>query len=140
MTGFLQSGAPIGYAFSVDVEDLFYSVPHGVLFEAVRECIDENGAIGFQNSAGVSVDNFISLLEFYLKSTFISFGNGLFLQRRGICIGSCVAPVLCNIFLAAVDRALHKELDDKLVLKAFRYVDDFLVVLNKQYSDAHRIC
>lgn len=39
----------------MDVENLFYSVPHGVLFESVRECIDENGAVGFQNWADQSV-------------------------------------------------------------------------------------
>ncbi|CAN7939269.1 unnamed protein product, partial [Ixodes hexagonus] len=124
----------IGYAFSVDIEDWFYSVPHCELFRAVRECIDGNGAVSFQNTAGVSVEDFLNLLEAYLNSTFISFDNQLYLQKKGICIGSCVALILCNIFLAAIDRTLEQALNNFNVCRVFRYVDDFLIVFRKQTS------
>lgn len=103
LVGLLNSNVHVGYAFSIDVEDLFYSVPHGELFVAVRNCIETNGVIGFQNTAGVSVDSFMSLLEFYLKSTFISFNDDFYIQRKGICIGSCVALVLCDISIFSRD-------------------------------------
>lgn len=131
---FFEGKVSHGLTFSVDVQDLFYSVSHVELFECVMDCILENSAIGFQNSTGLSVDNFMSLLEFYLKHTFIGFDKGLYLQRKGICIGSCVAPVLCNIFLAYIDRDLLEVFRSDGVLKIFRYVDDFLVVLDKQTS------
>lgn len=95
---FFQDNQSIRYAFSVDIEDLFYSVPHCELFSAIRKCIDVNGVVSFQNTAGVSVEDFLNLLEAYLNCTFISFDNQLYLQKKGICIGSCVAPILCNIF------------------------------------------
>lgn len=132
VVSYLQSNDPIGYAFSVDVEDLFYSVPHDELFVAVRECIERNGEVSFRNSAGVPADSFISLLEFYLQATFITFNDDYYIQRQGICTGSCVAPTLCNIFLAAIDRSLNHVFNNQGVLKAFRYVDDFLIVLSKQ--------
>lgn len=109
----------IGYAFSVDIEHLFYSVPHRELFEAVRLRIDENGVITFQNTAGVTVDNFLNWLEAYFHSRFIAFNNKLFLQNRGICIGSCVARIICNIFLAAINRTLEQASKLLIVLKFF---------------------
>ncbi|XP_040066971.3 uncharacterized protein LOC115320030, partial [Ixodes scapularis] len=79
---FFQDNQSIGYAFSVDIEDLFYSVPHCELFSAVRECIDVNGVVSFQNTAGVSVEDFLNLLEAYLNSTFISLTINFIYRRK----------------------------------------------------------
>lgn len=73
----LSSGSGFGYAFSIDVDDLFYSVPHNE-FLYVGECIDGNGCTNFMNSCGLSIDHFLSLLEFYLSSTFVSFSDSLY--------------------------------------------------------------
>lgn len=42
-------------------------------------------------------------------------------------------PILCNIFLAQIDQALKRVFSPVLVLKVFRYVDNFLIV-SKQGS------
>lgn len=42
-------------------------------------------------------------------------------------------PILCNIFLAQIDQALKRVFSPLLVLKVFRYVDNFLIV-SKQGS------
>lgn len=134
VVNFLEGNNDIGFAFSVDVEDLFYAVPHSELFLAVKKCIDENGAVAFQNGAGMSVGNLLALLEFYLQSTYIKFDDKIYLQKKGICIGSCIAPVLCHIFLSTIDRSLHDRFNSSYidkVLKVFHYVDDFLVLFNK---------
>lgn len=47
-----------------------------------------------------------------------------------------VAPVLCNIPLPAVDCALRKEIDDRLVLNVFRYVDDFFIGFKQTLTHA----
>lgn len=78
---YLQGNASIAHGFSVDVTDLFYSVPQQQMFASVRDCIDRNGVVDFQNLVGMSVDNFMVLLEFHLKSTFISFNEELYVQR-----------------------------------------------------------
>lgn len=54
----------------------------------------------------------------------------MYRQRSGVCIGSKVAPVLSNIFLARVDRNIDKRGED-VVIKVLRYVDDFLVFVKK---------
>lgn len=47
-----QLNQNIGYVFSVDIEDLFYSMPHNALFTAVWKCIEVNGDVSFQSSVG----------------------------------------------------------------------------------------
>ncbi|KAM7313425.1 uncharacterized protein ISCGN_003290 [Ixodes scapularis] len=107
------------------------------MYRSVIGCIEASGVVAFQNASGIPLDSFMALLEFYLSSTFVSFDDKLFIQRKGICIGSCVAPVICNIFLSAVDRELNRVLDADNVLKVFRYVDDFLVLLKTNTPVTH---
>lgn len=85
----------------------------------------------------MTADNFLTLLQAYLSSTFISFGNHRYVQRKRICIGSCLALILCNIFLAQIDQALECVFSPHLVTKVFRYVDNFLIVCSKQSSVTH---
>lgn len=118
----------------VDVLDLFYSVPHEAMFTAVRECIESKDPISFQNTTGVTIEDFLTLLKFYLQSTFVTFDEQCFLQEAGICIGSCVAPVLNNIFLSQMDQVLHQVLTARNVFKVFRYADNFLIIFTKDGS------
>lgn len=118
------------HGFSLDIEDLYSSLPHDALFIAIRERIEVCGEVKFQNAAGVSSEQFLELLEFYLQSTAIRFENGFYVQKKGICIGSSVAPALCDIFLSSLGRHVADELSDLCVVKTYRYVDDYLVFLN----------
>lgn len=115
-------------AFSVDIKDLYYSLPHDKLLTCIEEAIDQHGAIAFQNSAGVTASDLINLISFYLKSTYVTWDDDVFIQKNGVCIGSACAPVLSNIFLAYHDRILSMRLQGSSVVKIFRYVDDYLVI------------
>lgn len=117
------------YGFSVDVTDLYYSIPHDQLLPAVEECLDLFGSVRFQTECGVPVSRFLELLSFYLKSTYISWDDKHFIQKDGICIGSCIAPILSDIFLSRSDRSINLHLDNLNIKKVFRYVDDYLVLL-----------
>lgn len=124
-----QHDAPCGnFVFSIDVEDLFYSIPQHHLIEAVRDHIENGGAVDFQNACGMSINNFLDLLSFYLTATVVRFRDECFIQKNGICIGSCLAPILSEIFLAQCDKRIAACLD-KSVVRCFRYVDDFLLIL-----------
>lgn len=49
-----------------------------------------------------------------------------------------MAPVLCNIFLSAIDRDLDCIINSEHVLKIFRYVGDFFIILKRRdvgYND-----
>lgn len=62
----LQSNQSREFPFLLDLEDLFYPVPHDALFESVRARIDEHGIVDFQDSIGMHTDNFLTLREFCL--------------------------------------------------------------------------
>ncbi|CAN7943727.1 unnamed protein product [Ixodes hexagonus] len=101
-------------AFSVDVEDLFYSLPHDQFLASVRYCIETNGELGFRNSSGVALEDFLEMLQFYLNSMVVGWNNSLFLQKQGVRIGSCVAPILSDIYLSGVDREVKSALGLRL--------------------------
>lgn len=108
---FLQqdSSTVVRYGFSLDVEDLFYSIPHSKIFAAVKECIETKGITSFRNERGISAESFLDLLRFYLSATVVMFEGRTQIQKKGICIGSCMAPVLCDIFLSHCDREIGNE-------------------------------
>ncbi|KAH9372433.1 hypothetical protein HPB48_010490 [Haemaphysalis longicornis] len=60
-------------AMSIDIEDLFYSVPHDERFCAIRELIDKTGVVKFQNECGVNVEAFLELVALYLSTTVVKF-------------------------------------------------------------------
>lgn len=123
--------------FSIDVQDLFYSLPHDRLLQCVKKCIvEDNDEEAFISKCGVSVGSFLELVSFYLKSTFVDWEGRLYVQKTGVCIGSKVAPVLSNIFLSYADRSIKVNLDNR-VKQIFRYVDDYLVFVESHDFKAH---
>lgn len=117
------------FAFSVDVKDLDYSIPRGPLLHCIEECIDEFGASNFQTQSGISVGGFLELLSFYLRSTYILWDVKPHLQKAGICIGSCIAPIISDLFLAKLDRSVSEAF-----AHVFRYVDDFLIFIDSDVA------
>lgn len=65
---------------------------------AVNNCRNVAGEVMFIKFGEVLTESFLKLLNFYLKPMLVE-REGNVLQRMGICIGSCVAPVLSDIFL-----------------------------------------
>ncbi|KAH9379261.1 hypothetical protein HPB48_002850 [Haemaphysalis longicornis] len=119
------------HAFSLDVVDLYYSVPHDELFSALRDKIDDFGELKFNGKTGVSSDSFLELVHFYLQSTVVEFEDKFYVQRRGICIGSSLAPIFSDIYLSAFDKSVKTKLADAHHITVLRYVDDYLVVVNQ---------
>lgn len=128
-----------GYrGFSIDIQDLYYSLPHDALLDSVKECIEQdNDEVSFRNRSGMSLEKFLEILCMYLDSTIVKFKDKLFRQKKGVCIGSKVAPALSTIFLSKVDRLVNSELEGKgLKIKIIRYVDDYLILgLNKEWDE-----
>lgn len=116
-------------AFSIDVKDLYYSLPHDALLTCIEECIDQFGGVSFQNSTGMSARGFLDLLGMYLNSTYVEWNDNVYLQKQGVSIGSCLAPILSDLLLAKMDRAVNQELVSTAAKKVFRFVDDFLVIV-----------
>lgn len=66
----------------------------------------------------------------YLNSTFTTWDDKLYSQTNGICIGSCIAPILSTLFLAYLDNLQHNQLQISNVTRIFHYIDDFLLIFN----------
>lgn len=115
------------------IEDMYYSLEPKLIPDSVSNDIHEHGICHFQNSSGVSVEGFIDLIDTYLQSTLVEYEGNIYSQKKGVCIGSCPAPVLSKIVLLFVDRAINDQLKKSFQgCLVFRYVDDYLVI----YLDA----
>lgn len=88
-----------------------------------EDYIDSHSYVAFQNVTGLSVSIFL-LVSFYLKSTFATWNEKLFIRKNGVCIGSCIAPLSSDIYLAFYDKVLFTNLEDLKVAKMFRFVVD----------------
>ncbi|XP_064479317.1 uncharacterized protein LOC135392540 [Ornithodoros turicata] len=133
VSDFLKGLSPgSGCVFSLDVKDLYYSLPQDELIEVVSEGIDRYGTVRFQNEVGVDVSTFLAVLRLYLQSPTVEFLGGVYLQRAGVCIGSCVARVLSNLLLARYDRRLERALRDMGVPRVFRFIDDYLILFDTE--------
>ncbi|KAH9366448.1 hypothetical protein HPB48_007866 [Haemaphysalis longicornis] len=86
--------------FSVDIQDLYYSIPLAKLMPVLRATIEEQGLSSFQNGVGMSCDAFLELLGTYLRSTAVSHECRHYMQRAGIRTGSRVAPYQFTLHLA----------------------------------------
>lgn len=89
------------------------------------ELIERTGTISFQNKSGITLESFLELLEVYCQSAIVQHDGNFVIQSRGICNGSCVTPVLYNIFLAKFHSVLQDSFQDRRIVNVFRYVDDF---------------
>lgn len=91
--------------FSLDFEDKYCNLDLATLFEFVSNAIHENG-LYFQNSSGISVRGFMNFLVIYLDSRIVEYEEQIFRQKKGVGIGSCLAPLLREIFLLFLDVAM----------------------------------
>ncbi|KAM7302846.1 uncharacterized protein ISCGN_018354 [Ixodes scapularis] len=115
--------------FSLDIVDMYYSLDNPTMLCFISEAIHLHGAVRFQNSAGISVSGFLDLVDLYLRSTLEEHEGRIFAQKTGVCIGSCLAPILSEIYLFFVDRRVSEALTTLAQgTSVFRYVDDYLIV------------
>ncbi|KAM7298541.1 uncharacterized protein ISCGN_019135 [Ixodes scapularis] len=116
---------------------MYYSLDVEVLMNCVEQAVTQFGLVKFQNSTGISFDAFLQLIRLYLRSTLVEHKGKIFTQKSGVCIGSCLAPVLSEIYLSAVDVAVKRELSVATPgTKIFRYVDDYLLLHDRNVSPA----
>ncbi|KAM7300889.1 uncharacterized protein ISCGN_016468 [Ixodes scapularis] len=115
---------------------MYYNLDLKILLNSVSEAIQMHGVTRFQNASGIPTGGFLDLLRLYLRSSLVEYEGEIFIQRSGVCIGSCLAPILSEIFLFFVDRAVREDLARSgSGCRIFRFVDDYLVVHPSSASD-----
>ena len=112
---------------SFDVTSLYTNIP-------LHETIDIISNLAFENNNifhGYTKDLFKKLLEITLLDSCFIFNNKLYSQIDGLAMGSPVAPVLANIFLAYHEqRWLQSCPQEFKPLLYRRYVDDTFLIFN----------
>lgn len=94
----------------MDIKDLYYSLPQAALSDTLQEEIKKHGPVSFQNVVGTSVSRFLESLFFYLSNTVVRQEERFYVQKEGVCIGSCIEPILSDLLLAKYDRRLEESL------------------------------
>lgn len=100
--------------FSIDIEYLFSSIRYHKLIPRLKSAEKVTTWSCGGNSSGRSVEIFIEVVTCCLDYTLVSFQGELFVQMNRICIGSGVAPVLCDNCLAAFGRSVLDGLETKV--------------------------
>uniref|UniRef100_A0A803JIS1 Reverse transcriptase domain-containing protein n=1 Tax=Xenopus tropicalis TaxID=8364 RepID=A0A803JIS1_XENTR len=105
---------------SLDVKDLFTSIPHKEGIECVRQYLTETKLHGYKI-------NFIcDLLEMVLTRNYFKFNDYYYMQLQGCAMGANMAPAYANIFMDHFERSYIFS-DTKyhpFIQSYMRYVDD----------------
>jgi hypothetical protein len=126
-------------AVSFDAVDMYFNMEHDIILEIIEEEISKFGVIEFQNSVGLDVFQFKELVGICMKSSVVEddVSGELFLQKKGICIGSRIAPRIADLYTARINRKIWQELLTEGVLERvwiMKFVDDYLVLFKKAIS------
>lgn len=99
-----------GWAVDADIADCFGSLDHALLRRFLEPHVPDTG-----------------LRELLAGWTAVPHGPRLAPPGSGIPQGAVVSPLLCNVFLHELDRALHRKR-----LPLVRYADDFVVLCTSE--------
>ena len=110
------------FLFTVDFESLYTNIP-------VKDAIEMMKKLVFQFQNVIQNAHFvIELLEIVLKNSLMEFDKEYFQQIFGIIMGTNLAPILANLYLAMLQEELKKKCKHDTKLKwpslFLRFIDD----------------
>lgn len=76
-----ENEASVTSGFSIDIQDMYYLIPHTNLIAILRSTIEKQGTTAFQNAAGINVDTFLELLGVYLNATVVVYQDQPMVQK-----------------------------------------------------------
>lgn len=123
-------------AFCIDLKHLYNSIAKEELLQCVQESIDSYGSLSYQNDASIPEDKFMAMITLFLGSKYVECDSRFNLRKSGVCVGSCLDPIISDLLLARAGRTISSILEAGGVMKVFRFVDDFLVSVDKYFTDA----
>ena len=111
---------------TIDFESLYTSIPLKNLYQSINNCtlFEKN----FK-------DETIRMLKFIFENNYFNYGTKYFRQLDGIAMGTNVAPVIANLYLALTFDSITKREDLIDYLDLFkRYIDDCFIIYNEMPS------
>ena len=121
------------FLFTVDFESLYTNIP-------VLDAIEMIKRLVFQYQNVISNAHFIiELLDIVLKNSLMTFDKEYFQQIFGIIMGTNLAPILANLYLAMLQEELKKKCvhDKKLKWPVLfqRFIDDGFGIIEGRKQD-----
>lgn len=105
---------------TADVESLYTSIPITDALEAVEERLRACGV----DEMFLRIT--ITAIELVLKLNFFEFNGSIYHQKRGLAMGTPLAPPVANLFLASLEARLMRGVPPPILY--VRFLDDILVV------------
>lgn len=120
------------YAFSLDIRNLFYSLPHKRLLQCRNDASDNLGRVGFQNEVGPTANKLSRPFQalFLFDVRYLRLLNILAEKRRLYRLLS--RTFLCDVFIAHYVRISCPRLEHSVVAIVFSYVGNYLVFLVRE--------
>lgn len=112
---------PKSIAFSIDVCNLYGSIPIHEGIQAVMRLIETN--LAKINTYNISLPDIRSLLTHVLNNNYVRFNSMIFKQNSGIAMGNRLAPPVAIAFMHAFESSFLASITEKPIFYV-RYIDD----------------
>ena len=116
---------------SFDVVSLFTSIPTRDVLNLIFRLLNQDNTLC--DRTNFSVNEIIKALSICLKST-VFLKNVLYRQIFGVTMGSCILPILADIFMEFVEHRAISTFHTPSKLWV-RYVDDIFCLIELQYAE-----
>ena len=91
------------FLFTIDFKSLYTNIPVQDAINAIKELVWKYGNV-IPNSEFI-----VELLDVILKNSLMTFDGEYFQQIFGVIMGTNVAPILANIYMATLETYLKKK-------------------------------
>ena len=119
--------------FTIDFKSLYTNIPVEDAIKCIKELVEE------YTNVILNANFIVELLEIVLRNSLMTFDGEYFQQIFGVIMGTNVAPILANIFMARLEQILKEKCktDPKLKWPCLfkRFIDDGFGIMEGTKSD-----